>query len=276
MRAAQYNGPTRKFLLGATLGSVLAIFLMLASGLGVLDDLGRGIKTSSETMARSAGLAVRFVSVQPSDGKQLSAYQRAQAEVQSGVLANDVMFGVDPNKVRAQVAQLPWVEDVVVRRLWPDQIQIVITPRAATALWQVQGQLSFIDASGRTLGKAEAIKSAKGYAMVIGAKAGPNAPALFEALRNYPMIARRTSAAIWVGDRRWNLLLKNGGDILLPEVDMPQALGQLAKLQVTYQLLDRPFSRIDMRQSGILIIRPAQQAITTDVAPGMVKSLQGV
>ena len=276
MRAAQYDGPTRKILLGATLGSVLALFVLLAAGLGVLDDVGRGINDGSRSIAKSAGLSVRLISVQPSSGKQLSAFQRAQAEVQAGVLADDIMFGVDPNTVRGRVAELPWVEDVVVRRLWPDQIQIVITPRAATALWQEQGQLSFIDSTGRVLGKAEAIKSAKGYAVIIGANAGPNAPALFEALRTYPLIAERTSAALWVGDRRWTLHLKNGADILLPQTDMPQAIAQLAQLQVSHQILDRPFARLDMRQSGTLILRPIPEVMSANAASGAAKPAQGV
>ena len=71
MRAAQYDGPTRRILVSFTLGSVLAIFVLLAAGLGILDDLGRGIQTSAGNTARSAGLAVRAINVQAPNGTHL-------------------------------------------------------------------------------------------------------------------------------------------------------------------------------------------------------------
>ncbi len=274
MRAAQYDGPTRKILVGFTLTSVLAIFVLLAAGLGILDDLGRGIQTSAGNTARSAGLAVRVINVQAPNGTNLSEYQRAEAEVKSGVMADDVMFGIDPSDVRARVAELPWVEQVVVRRLWPDQIQILITPRAATALWQDQGHLSFMDGTGRKLGEAKNTKSAKGYALVVGSNAGPQAPALFEALRASPDVANRTSAALWVGDRRWTLRLKSGGDILLPETGMAEALAHVQALQASHQILDREFARLDLRTSGTLILRPTPKGLSVTKAQEAAKSAQ--
>lgn len=276
MRAAQYDGPTRRILVGFTIVSVFSIFVLLAAGLGILDDMGRGIQTSAGNAARGAGLAVRVVNVQAPNGMQLSEYQRAEAEVKSGVMADDVMFGVDPSEVRMRVAELPWVESVVVRRLWPDQIQILITPRAATALWQDQGKLSFMDGTGRKLGEAKNTKSAKGYALVVGANAGPQAPALFEALRAYPAIAERTSAAMWIGDRRWTLRLKSGGDILLPETGMADALAHLQALQASHQILDREFSRLDLRTSGTLILRPTPERLSVTKPQDAAKSAQRV
>lgn len=276
MRAAQYDGPTRRILVGFTLASVFCIFVLLAAGLGILDDMGRGIQTSAGNAARSAGLAVRVINVQAPTGLQLSEYQRAEAEVKSGVMADDVMFGIDPSEVRARVAELPWVEQVVVRRLWPDQIQILITPRAATALWQDKGTLSFMDGTGRKLGEAKNTKSAKGYALVVGANAGPQAPALFDALRSYPAIAERTSAAIWVGDRRWTLRLKSGADILLPETGMAEALAHLQALQASHQILDREFARLDLRTSGTLILRPTPERLSVTKPQDAVKPAQRI
>ncbi len=274
MRAAQYGGPTRRLLVGFTLASVFTIFVLLAAGLGILDDMGRGLETGAGNAARSAGLAVRVINVQAPNGLQLSEYQRAETEVKSGVMADDVMFGIDPSEVRARVAELPWVEQVVVRRLWPDQIQILITPRAATALWQDQGHLFYMDGTGRKLGKAKNTRSAKGYAMVVGANAGPQAPALFEALRGSPDVASRTSAAMWVGDRRWTLRLKLGGDILLPETGMREALAHLQALQASHQILDREFARLDLRTSGTLILRPTPERLSVTKAQSAAKSAQ--
>ena len=275
MRAARHDSLTRKILMAVTCISVVALLLVLAAGLGVLENMGRGISQSAANTARSMGLAVRVVNVQAPVGLEMSEYQRAEAQAIAGIVPEEVMFGVDPNQIRARVADLPWVESVMVRRLWPDQIQIVITPRAASALWQENGKLTFIDATGRKLGRAK-VTSAQGFALVVGPNAGPAAPALFAALAPYREVANRTSAAIRVGDRRWTLRMKSGGDILLPETNMAAALAQLDQLQISHRLLDRPYARLDMRTSGTLILRPTTEVLSVNAATSAAKSASGV
>jgi cell division protein FtsQ len=275
MRAAQHDNLTRRLLMGATAVSVVVILLVLAAGLGVLDNMGRSISTTAANTARSMGLAVRVVNVQAPIGLPMSEYQRAEAEAIAGIIPDDVMFAVNPAEIRARVAELPWVEDVMVRRLWPDQIQIVITPRPATALWQENGKLTYMDATGRKLGPAN-VTSAKGYALVVGANAGPAAPALFAALAPYKEVSNRTSAAIRVGDRRWTLRLKSGADVLLPEHDMPSAIAQLNQLQISHKLLDRSFAQLDMKTPGTLILRPTTEVASVIAAQSATKPARGV
>lgn len=275
MRAAQHDNVTRKILFGATLVSVIAILIVLAAGLGVLDNMGRSISTSAANTARSMGLAVKVVNVQAPIGLEMSEHQRAEVQAIAGIIPEEVMFGVNPNQIRARVADLPWVENVMVRRLWPDQIQIVITPRAASALWQENGKLTYMDATGRKLGGAN-VSSAKGLALVVGPNAGPAAPALFAALAPYREVANRTSAAIRVGDRRWTLRMKSGGDILLPETNVAAALAQLNQLQISHRLLDRPYARLDLRTPGTLILRPTAEVLSVNASTTAAKSARGV
>jgi cell division protein FtsQ len=275
MRAAQHDHVTRRFLMGATIVSVVAILMVLAAGLGVLDNMGRAISDTAANTARSMGLAVRVVNVQAPIGLEMSEYQRAEAQAIAGIVPDEVMFGVDPSVIRTRIADLPWVEDVMVRRLWPDQIQIVITPRAASALWQENGKLTYMDATGRKLGAAN-VTSAKGLALVVGQGAGPAAPALFAALGPYQEVATRTSAAIRVGDRRWTLRMKSGGDILLPETDFVGALASLNQLQISHKLLDRPYARLDLRTPGTLILRPTTEVLSVNTLANTVKSARGV
>jgi cell division protein FtsQ len=275
MRAARHDGVTRNVLMGATIVSVIAILMVLAAGLGVLDNMGRGISDMAANSARSMGLSVRVVNVQAPIGVEMSEYQRAEAQAIAGIVPDEVMFGVNPNEIRARVADLPWVENVMVRRLWPDQIQIVITPRAASALWQENGKLTYMDATGRKLGVAN-VTSAKGLALVVGPGAGPASPALFAALAPYSEVASRTTAAIRVGDRRWNLRLKTGGDVLLPEGDISAALASLNQLQTSHKLLDRPFARLDMRTPSTLILRPTTEVLSVNASTSAVKSARGV
>ena len=56
-----------------------------------------------------------------------------------------------------------------------------------------------------------------------------------------------TKAAIFVGERRWNLRLKDGLDIRLPENDVGNALAMLSKLDKEDRLFSRDIVAVDMR-----------------------------
>jgi cell division protein FtsQ len=63
-----------------------------------------------------------------------------------------------------------------------------------------------------------------------------------------------------VGERRWNLRLANGTDVLLPEGAEPKALAWLAEQQAQRQLLDRPLQALDLRLPDRFTIRPQPRA----------------
>jgi cell division protein FtsQ len=58
-----------------------------------------------------------------------------------------------------------------------------------------------------------------------------------------------------VGERRWNLRLRNGLDIRLPEVDAASALDHLVKLERETKLTTRDITAIDMRLSDRVTVR---------------------
>ena len=54
-------------------------------------------------------------------------------------------------------------------------------------------------------------------------------------------------ASVLVGERRWNLRLKNGLDVRLPEVEVARALERLAALDREAKLVSRDIVSIDLR-----------------------------
>jgi cell division protein FtsQ len=258
-RTAQYDARARAILAGLSVGVLVSVFVLIAGAVGLLDDMGRGVQSAAAGAARSAGLSVSQVMVQPTTGRTLSLAQSAEVEAAAGVPGEEVMFSVDPRVVRDRVITLPWVEAVTVRRLWPDRVQIVVRPRAAAAVWQDGGRLALIDAAGKLLGPASP-ESAKGLPLVMGAAAAAAAPDLFERLGPRRAIAERTLAVERVSGRRWTLRLRGGGQVLLPETGLDEALSDLERLQAEHRLLDRTFARLDVRSPGVLLIEPAAEA----------------
>ncbi len=67
-------------------------------------------------------------------------------------------------------------------------------------------------------------------------------------------------AAIFVGERRWNLRLKDGLDIRLPEYDVGNALAALSKLDREEKLFSRDIVAVDMRLPDRLIVQLSEEA----------------
>lgn len=62
-------------------------------------------------------------------------------------------------------------------------------------------------------------------------------------------------SAQWVGERRWDLHLKNGVTIKLPESGYPQALQTLVHLESRQGILKRAKKVVDLRLPKRMVIR---------------------
>jgi len=96
-------------------------------------------------------------------------------------------------------------------KLYPGELQIDVTERSAFALWQQDGRLSVIADDGRCWSHlCRAVHRA-----AAGGRQGAatRAKDFLALLDRYPQVRSATKAAIFVGERRWNLRLKDGLDV---------------------------------------------------------------
>jgi cell division protein FtsQ len=91
---------------------------------------------------------------------------------------------------------------------------------------------------------------------VVGPGAPGGAATLLDALTARPALQKRIVAAVRVGERRWNLRLDNGADVMLPEGHESLALDRLLQLEQQHAVLDRPLVAIDLRLPDRLVLRP--------------------
>jgi cell division protein FtsQ len=119
-----------------------------------------------------------------------------------------------------------------------------------------------ISADGTTLGPF-ADRRFAALPFVVGPGAETRARAFLELLDRHPAIRDQVRASILVADRRWNLKLKNGIDVRLPEADPAGALALLAALDRDKKLLTRDITAVDLRLPDRVTVRlsdPAAQA----------------
>ncbi len=67
-------------------------------------------------------------------------------------------------------------------------------------------------------------------------------------------------ASILVAERRWNLRLKNGLDVRLPEADVPAAIERLLALDRDVKLMSRNILAIDLRLPDRVTVRLSDAA----------------
>ena len=143
------------------------------------------------------------------------------------------------------------------RRL-PGIVYVQLVERRPMALWQLRGEFQVIDQDGETIPGAEAKRFAN-LPLVVGAGAPEHTRGLLALLDTQPALRDRVEAAVRVSDRRWNLRLKGGVDVRLPEEAAEAAWGQLARIDREHGLLARDVVMIDLRLPDRLIVRTAGQ-----------------
>jgi cell division protein FtsQ len=76
-----------------------------------------------------------------------------------------------------------------------------------------------------------------------------------------PEIKNLVEAATWVGDRRWDLTLKNEIIVRLPENEIGLALSRLAKAQEKDKILDKDLNLVDLRETDRITVRTRPGAV---------------
>jgi len=161
--------------------------------------------------------------------------------------------------VRERLKANPWIADATVLKLYPGHLQIDLVERTPFALWQRDGRLSVIADDGAVLEPYVSHRFVS-LPLVVGSGAETHARDFLALLARYPQVNAVTKAAIFVGERRWNLRLKDGLDIRLPEADAGNALAALSKLDKEDHLFSRDIVAVDMRLPDRLTVQLSDDA----------------
>jgi len=176
-----------------------------------------------------------------------------------GVSVGDPILGFSVEQAARRIETLSWVDHATVERRLPGTIVVQLQERRPFAIWQNQGKFVLIDRAGQVVAN-ENVADFRQFPLLVGPGAPDGAAALIDALNNHPGIAARMVAAVRVGERRWNLQMKSGMEVLLPEAHEAAALDRLSALEEQHKLLDRPLARIDLRLPTMLVLHPIPAA----------------
>jgi cell division protein FtsQ len=241
-------------------GIAATLLLLLGSaGFGVvkgghLAAFTSALSDTRNAMANSAGFRITTVAI---NGRS----QLTQDEVLAtgGVSGRSSLLFLDATVVRDKLKANPWIADATVLKLYPGRLQIDIVERTAFALWQQEGRISVIADDGAVL-EPYLSRRFVSLPLVVGKGAETRASDFLALLARYPQVRAATRAAVFVGERRWNLRLRDGVDIRLPENDVGDALAALSRLDKEDQLFSRDIVAVDMRLPDRLTVQLSEDA----------------
>ncbi|HWA43409.1 MAG TPA: cell division protein FtsQ/DivIB [Hypericibacter adhaerens] len=211
------------------------------------------------------GLTLQSVTV---DGREQTPPEELLAAI--GADRGTPILALDPAAIRARVENLPWVKSASVHRGLDGNLKVHIDEFAPFALWQRDGKFYLVDREGEAIAASDPGRFSQ-LLVLVGDNAPQHASDLVAMLGLEPELKARVKAAVWVGDRRWNLRLDNGVDVKLPETNPTAAWLQLARLEREQGLLKRDLSTIDLRLPDRMVVRLApgsEPAAAKPTAPG--------
>jgi len=206
-------------------------------------------KDVRDMAANAVGFNIAAVAV--SGEKHLS---REEILAAASVTGRTSLLFFDVADARARLLTNPWIAEATVQKLLPDRLAISISEREAFALWQKAGRVGVIAGDGTML-EPYVLRRYADLPLVVGVGAEIRAKEFLAKLDRRPELRANVRASILVAERRWNLRLKNGVDVRLPEFDVEQALDQLVALERDAKLSSRDITAIDLRLADRITVR---------------------
>jgi cell division protein FtsQ len=236
-----------------------AVVILASLGYGAVKgdhvaSIVAAMKDARDATANAAGF--RIVSVALAGNRHVS---REEVLAIAGVTGTTSLVFLDVEETRARLKTNPWIADATVLKLYPGELQIGIKEREPFALWQKDGRLSVIAEDGTVL-EPQVARRLIELPLVVGRGAETRAKQFLALLDRYPAMRDFVRASVFVGERRWNLRLKNGIDVRLPETDVAPALERLVALDQEKNLITRDIVAIDLRLPDRVTVRLSEAA----------------
>lgn len=239
--------------------TVFAVFaiagITYAASSGYLGQISGRMDRAFHAQMVDSGFVVREVSVEGRQNANLQAMKYV-VDIDKG----QSIFEPNIDEIRSKLENITWIKAAIVERHLPNGIAIHIEERVPIALWQNKGKLSIIDKDGEVLNDSHLARF-KNLIILVGEDAPKQAKDLIAMISAEDNLKTRVESAKWIGGRRWDLYLKNGVSVKLPEDDLGQAVRRLADAQGEAKLMDRKIQSIDLRDPLRIVVQTAPGAV---------------
>jgi cell division protein FtsQ len=205
-------------------------------------------------VARELGFGVNAVTI-----SGIARLDERETLARAGISPKSSIPFFDVDAARMRLEKTPLVASASVRKLYPNRIVIDISERAPAALWQRDGDVSIVAADGAAL---DELKDARlnDLPFVVGKGANKRLREYLALLDAAQELRAKIEAGVFVSERRWNLKMKTGVEVKLPENDPASAMPALLKLERENRILEKDILSLDLREPGRAFARLSADA----------------
>ncbi len=156
-------------------------------------------------------------------------------------------FDLDLDQLRETVEELPAVARAELRILSGGYLAVEVEERVPVLIWQTRAAPVLLDADGQFVAPLAHRQLPGPLPQVAGEGADAAVPEALALLEAAAPLGDRLRGLVRMGERRWDVVLRDGRRILLPSDDPIAALDRVLALDEAQDLLGRDVIRVDMR-----------------------------
>ncbi len=169
-----------------------------------------------------------------------------------------IVTDIDWQGVKRDLLQNPMIVRADIIRKSPQDVQIRLQPRKPIARIDRRSadahETVLVDRSGHKI-RVSGQSGDKNLIAISGTNAFKEIDGFWPILMAEPAVAREIAAASYVGKRRWDLTMKSGAKVQLPQDDVGLAMKHLSRLYTNTGFDPNSVRTIDLRAGDRLYLR---------------------
>lgn len=237
----------------ALIRGFLPLSVIIAAGLwfessGNFDKTLNYISDKKSNAYTQSGLVLQDILLEGQNHSNKEDILQAITLGNSGIetLRGMPLMDIDLYAIKERLEKLAWVDYAAVDRQLPSTLSVSIVEKIPVALWQNGGKLSLLDALGHVIVEDD-LSNYRNLVILIGDDIEYSAEEVLGVIASSPILNEMVSSAIRIGNRRWNVRLKNNIEIKLPEKNAIGAWKYLEKAHLDTSLLTSDVKSVDLR-----------------------------
>ncbi|MEM7723330.1 MAG: cell division protein FtsQ/DivIB [Pseudomonadota bacterium] len=171
-------------------------------------------------------------------------------------------FDLDLEDLRARVEALPAVRDADLRVQTGGYLSVAVAERVPVMIWQTRDGPVLIDAEGAYVAALSQRTLDAPLPTMAGDRADEHVTEALRLIEAAEPLQSEMIGLVWMGERRWDIVLDGGRRILLPSHRPADALDRVLALHDVTDLLGRDVVRVDLRNPDRLTVQLTPEALT--------------
>lgn len=170
-------------------------------------------------------------------------------------------FDLDPEAIRADLVRLDAVADVTVALELGGALRVAVTQREPAVVWRRVSGLELLDATGHRVAFIDRRDGRADLPLITGRGADRAVPEALTLMAVAAPMGDRLVGLTRQGERRWDVVLRDGPVIQLPETGARAALDRVLGMDAAMDLLARDIRVVDLRNPARPTLRLGPAAV---------------